>query len=509
MGAGAGHQPDSPETRSQEARYPVSQFVLDKSTLRRLLKRPHGFKVLEEVLAEGAKEEKARKDAENKPIDRPVVAILVPSYKCPHPRMQSRVLEMKQHTLQSGVAYPMGMPLMRNSVVHWQRNDLIAELIKSERAYTHVLFIDDDIVPELDSLNKLLAHGVDIVAGLCTFRQDPPVPNARYYDEKNHRFAEMRDWSKDGLIEVDAVGTGMMLISANALQKVADVWFKCEVEKALYGLSDEKVEDWNKQRCAAFDNYPNAWWFQFLPTPDAGVREFGEDISFCHKAKKYAGLKVWVDTTVTPEHIGEYGYSIADYKSQRRVMQERKAAKAAEDDSIHIVEDKAGKHPFTQEAYSYWLNHWSDMQDHLPLLKSLAKGNVMEIGVRTGVSTSALLSGVIESGGHLWSFDINPCDYFDSPQATFTQADTINESDKVRAIIPERLDLLFVDGDHTLEGALSDLRNYGPLATTILVHDAECPDTFPGVLESVKTYCAESGRPYRIQSGSYGLAIIE
>lgn len=295
----------------------------DKDILRKIFKRQNGLKALEEVLSE---KDQAPAKQTVKELAKPIVAILIPSYGQPKPRMQMGVMDMRRHAEQEGACRTQAVPLMPNSVVHWQRNDLLCWLIKSEKPYTHVLFIDDDIVPPIDALGRLLAHNVDIVGALCTFRRDPPIPNARFYDEQTMRYAEMRDWSKDGLVEVDAVGTGMMLISVNALQKIADVWFQCAIERDVYKISDELAEQWSQNRVKAFDEVPNAQWFQFLPTPDGGVREFGEDISFCWKAKKYAGLKVWVDTSVNPEHLGEYGYTIADYKSQRRVMKERAEA---------------------------------------------------------------------------------------------------------------------------------------------------------------------------------------
>lgn len=134
----------------------------------------------------------------------------------------------------------------------------------------------------------------------------------------------------------------------------------------------------------------------------------------------------------------------------------------------------------------------------------------MEIGVREGISTSAILAGIEENGGHLWSFDINDCRVFDGhPDWTFMQADTIADSAKVRAAIPSDIQMLFVDGDHSYEGALSDLENFGPLARRIFVHDTDCPDTYPGVRKAVEEFISKSGRSVRWHSGSYGMAEIE
>lgn len=152
---------------------------------------------------------------------------------------------------------------------------------------------------------------------------------------------------------------------------------------------------------------------------------------------------------------------------------------------------------------------WTDMEQHMPFLFEMAKGDILEIGVRQGASTSALLAGVEANGGHLWSVDINPCKIFSHPQWTFIQADSIADKKRVLESVPDELDLLFVDGDHTYEGCLSDLQTYGPLAKKILIHDCLCPDTFPGVRKASEEYAWAIGKPLTIREGSYGLGVIE
>ena len=49
-----------------------------------------------------------------------------------------------------------------------------------------------------------------------------------------------------------------------------------------------------------------------------------------------------------------------------------------------------------------------------------------------------------------------------------------------------QIDLLFLDGDHSYAGCMSDLTTYGPLAKVIAVHDTN--SNFVGVWESVISY---------------------
>jgi len=80
-----------------------------------------------------------------------------------------------------------------------------------------------------------------------------------------------------------------------------------------------------------------------------------------------------------------------------------------------------------QIQYQQVLLMWSDVQAHLPRLYAAAKGIVVELGVRAGISTTALLAGVEAHQGELWSVDRNcGCGaLFHHPQWRFICADSL------------------------------------------------------------------------------------
>jgi hypothetical protein len=297
-------------------------------------------------------------------VEQPIVACLIPCYKTPHPKMQHAFAAMTEYTRKAG-AQMFSRPIIQSSVVHWTRNALLADLIKSEQPFTHVLFIDDDIVPGPDYLVRMLKHDKDIIAALCTRRQDPPIPNARLYNEEAKRYEELWEFP-DGLVEVGAIGTGMMLLSRHALQQVMEIYLQCLHEKEIFGITkllesmkklgsqitnglglewcfcgnpvsdgfhspacevarmaittlETKFAEMQAARTAAFDEDANGWWFRFLECEN-GVGELGEDIGFCWAASKYAGLKIYADTTLQPEHMGDYGYAIKDFIEHRNPL---------------------------------------------------------------------------------------------------------------------------------------------------------------------------------------------
>jgi hypothetical protein len=249
----------------------------------------------------------------------PIIHMLMPTHSGgAKPQTNRAVEEMIMYTKGHAIVVP--DPSVSSSVVHWVRNDLVTNLYKSRKPFHYTLLIDDDIVPPKDALVKLLAWDKDIIAGACTVRQDPPMPNFRMYypDEMTYRTA--KDWRalspegkvvKDGLIEVGGVGTGFMLIKREALETVGEYYLSCRHERDWFGLDGERLARIEKGRRDLAARTLNQWWFEFLKQP-LGEGEFGEDISFCFKATQ-CGLKVWVDTSVRCGHVGSYAYSLDDF----------------------------------------------------------------------------------------------------------------------------------------------------------------------------------------------------
>lgn len=145
----------------------------------------------------------------------------------------------------------------------------------------------------------------------------------------------------------------------------------------------------------------------------------------------------------------------------------------------------------TWQRYMEHVSTQSDIQHHLPLLYSLARGNVLELGTRTGVSTAALLAGVEAHGGHVWSVDVDDCSglYLGHPRWTFLQSDSRNPDLPPQINMP--IDLLLVDSEHVVDVTAAELALWEPhvgYGGYILLHDIE---TFPGVRRAISDYCKD------------------
>lgn len=150
---------------------------------------------------------------------------------------------------------------------HIAREILADEALKLGADYLYM--IDDDMMLPVDCFERLLAHDVDIVAPLAFMRKPPHHPviyTVREGWDSAARMAYFQNFSvktypKDKLVECDAVGFGAVLIKTSVLRAIEKPWF--------------------------------ATWSRV-----------GEDIGFCHKAKK-AGIKIHCDTALKLGHLGD------------------------------------------------------------------------------------------------------------------------------------------------------------------------------------------------------------
>ncbi len=171
--------------------------------------------------------------------------------------------------------------------------------------------------------------------------------------------------------------------------------------------------------------------------------------------------------------------------------------------------------------YQQHLATQSDIQHHLPLLFSLAHGNVLELGTRSGVSTAALLAGVERSGGHVWSIDIDPncgpgfITQFTAQEAetigrlwTFVAGDSRDPDLTAQKTGNEPFDLILIDTFHAYEVAQAELALWGPHLVsggTICMHDTE---TFPGVRRAAQEFADAHGWPITFVLPCHGMAVI-
>jgi len=131
---------------------------------------------------------------------------------------------------------------------------------------------------------------------------------------------------------------------------------------------------------------------------------------------------------------------------------------------------------------------------------------MIELGVRQGISTRALLLAARDLNAHLWSVDVDPC--LEARQLvgawglglwwSFTQRDS---REFLRSWAGAPVDLVFIDSGHSYELTLDELRLSSRLLWpwgAILLHDTQDPN-WPGVIQAVQEFLKLDPNRYGFQ----------
>lgn len=156
-----------------------------------------------------------------------------------------------------------------DSLIQRARNSLIKLAI--DGGYDDLFFIDSDTEWEPEWFFNLLERPEPIVGGSLIKKTDKEGYTVKLVDKKL-KYSEDKK-----LIQVDGVGTGFMKVSKFALDK-------------LWEMSDEYTSEGEKHRMV-FD----------IKVENGDL--ISEDYILCNKWKSL-GYKVWLDPTITCNHIG-------------------------------------------------------------------------------------------------------------------------------------------------------------------------------------------------------------
>ena len=154
----------------------------------------------------------------------------------------------------------------------------------AENEFDRIFFLDCDIEFEPDVMKRLAAHmdkGLDMVTGLYVSRKTPI--KATIFSEITYKELEdeegaylpvatyYEDYPKDQLFEIAGAGMGCCMITVDLIKRVQ----------------------------------------QRFGVPFSPLIGFGEDLSFCRRAKDL-GAHIWCDSSIKLKHCGKYMYTEKD-----------------------------------------------------------------------------------------------------------------------------------------------------------------------------------------------------
>lgn len=147
------------------------------------------------------------------------------------------------------------------------RNNVIYKTLKYLPGVTHIFFIDKDVLPPVDAIERLLAHDKDVIVGATPIYRGEPAWSVMKYDPNE---------------TVDNV------FNAVRYNELPDELFRAHHFGGTTCLF--------KRHVLETMGYP---WYQDVFAP--GTLMLGQDLFFTAKAKQY-GFELWCDPTVKCGH---------------------------------------------------------------------------------------------------------------------------------------------------------------------------------------------------------------
>lgn len=184
--------------------------------------------------------------------------IAVPTLDFVHVDFMRCLVNLTNRLKDDGVCFD--VCIVSGTLVYVARDRLACKAINEN--YTHVLWLDSDMVFQPEVLYDLMDTGKDFVSGIYHARRSGFMSCIfKRCDDLNHleRFDE---YPRD-TFQIGGCGFGCVLVSVEMLRTIQMHFKTC-----------------------------------FLP-----LRDFGEDIAFCNRAKEL-GFKLWCEPTVRLGHIG-------------------------------------------------------------------------------------------------------------------------------------------------------------------------------------------------------------
>jgi hypothetical protein len=173
------------------------------------------------------------------------------------------------------------------------RNSLVKKVLKTIPEATHVLFVDQDMMLPMETIECLLSNKVDVVSGTY-FGKDPDATIVAF--ESMGPTVRLQDFDTDGIIQVAGVGMGCCLITVDLLKRMREhfqdqLWFQCDQKKI-------ETDEGNSI-----------------------IRTTGEDAHFCYRCREM-GVPIYLDGRVLCHHLmdGAVGYEHWKLAKERKAL---------------------------------------------------------------------------------------------------------------------------------------------------------------------------------------------
>ncbi len=232
------------------------------------------------------------------------VVIGIPTWKGSlHPTTQHALEQLIYHNIQMNCQVTVHKAI--GSIIWENRNKIIRDAIEIEAPY--IFFMDTDMVFPPDIIQRLMLHNKPVVSTMA-FNKTPPFAPNFYKRVASDGWIPITKFKKGEMIQVDCVGGAMMLVQTDAVAKIDPPWFSAP-PMAWHVIWEEvqKLWDTKEDQKQIVENIINLW-----RKHGHLQNSIGEDYFFSEILRR-AGVPIWVDTSISIGHVGDYMFSYDDF----------------------------------------------------------------------------------------------------------------------------------------------------------------------------------------------------
>lgn len=256
----------------------------------------------------------------------PGVMIAMPMYRSPHPATVHKLMMAMDHFKIIAPGVDIGFATEAASAAWWARRECVKKFW-AQTTFTHLIFLDDDMDwPEGQDGFNFIAHLIQrdkpIIGGVGYKRKMPTLPYAGRLNDAGfcETIIDLDVLDSAEPFRVDFIGFGMVCIKRSAIQTILesvnfnfDALFMQETNWRYLEEARTRIELALKDPETTPERI-----MEVVDAAQAGAFPFGEDYSFCIKAKR-AGVEIWCDPHFELLHFGDYQYGIRDFIYQRKM----------------------------------------------------------------------------------------------------------------------------------------------------------------------------------------------
>lgn len=197
--------------------------------------------------------------------------IAVPTHDYVHVDFMKSLTDLQRELHRQGVAF--SLEIVAGTLVYIARNRLARKAVNE--GYTHVLWLDSDMVFNDKTVEDMMDCGKEMVCGAFVSRR-PPYGACVYTSIVKNAIEKVKEFGAKPF-RVDGCGFACVLTTTELLKAVMLKYGNC-----------------------------------FTPTED-----YGEDLAFCWRVKNL-GREIWCEPTVRPGHISHVPLYAGEAPSETR-----------------------------------------------------------------------------------------------------------------------------------------------------------------------------------------------